>query len=64
MSFATSTVTRAEVVAFVVAAGKATKAMQEIYSGECLPTQPKRNTVAELDTLVAAVTAAITALNA
>lgn len=64
MTFATSTVTTAEVVTFTVAAEKLVKALQEIYSGQCLPSQPMRNTVAELDTMVTAVTAAVTAMNA
>lgn len=64
MTFATATVTQAEAVTLTIACEKLVKALQEIYSGQCLPTQPMRNTVAELDTMVAAVTAAITAANA
>lgn len=64
MTFATGTVTQQEVVNLTVACEKLVKALQEIYSGQCLPSQPMRNTVAEVDTMVAAVTAAITAANA
>lgn len=64
MTFATSTVTQAEAVALVVACNKLSTALREVYSGECPPTAPKRNTVAEIDTLVGAVTTAITAANA
>lgn len=64
MTFATSTVTAAEATAVYIACEKLAKSLQEIYSGECSPLAPKRNTVAEVDVLVAAVTAAITAANA
>lgn len=64
MTFATSTVTAAEAVTLTIACEKLVKALQEIYSGQCPPNAPMRNTVAELDTMVAAVTAAITAANA
>lgn len=64
MTFATSTVTAVEAATLVVACKKLVNALQEVYSGECPPTSPKRNTVAEVDTMVAAVTAAITAANA
>ena len=64
MTFATGTVTTAEAVTLTNACEKLIKALKEIYSGQCPPTAPMRNTVAELDTMVAAVTAAITAANA
>ena len=64
MTFATATVTTAEAVAFVVAAKKACIALREVYSGECTPANLKRNTLAEMDTMVAAITASITAMNA
>ena len=64
MTFATGTVTQDEAVALVVACNKLSNALREVYSGERPPSQPKRNTVAEIDTLVGAVTTAITAVNA
>lgn len=64
MSFATATVTQAEAVAFVVAAEKACIALREVYSGECTPANLKRNTLAEMDTMITAVSSAITAINA
>ena len=64
MTFATSTVTVAEAVALSIACDKVVIALREIYSGQCPPTAPMRNTVAEVDTLVTAVTAAIAAANA
>lgn len=64
MTFATGTATQAEVVTLTVACEKLVKALQEIHSGQCLPSQPMRNTTAELDAMVGAVTTAITAINA
>lgn len=64
MTFATGTATAVETAALVVACKKLGKALQEVHSGECPPSAPKRNTTAEIDTLVGAVTTAITACNA
>lgn len=64
MTFATATVTQAEATALVVACEKLSYALREVYSGECPPSAPKRNTLAQIDTLVTAVSSAITAANA
>jgi hypothetical protein len=65
MSFATGTATRTEAVTLRDACLKLTIALNQIADGSGNPTvAPGRFTLAEVDTLVSAVSAAITAVNA
>jgi len=64
MTFATATAIRGEAVALSIAAEKLVIGLREIYSGQGTVAAPGRETTASLDVLVAATTAAITAVNA
>lgn len=63
MAIAT-TATRAELVALHVAASKLVIALEQVQNGTGTPAKTGRFSTTEVDTLIAAVSAAITAANA
>lgn len=64
MTFASGTATRAEAVTLYKACINLEIALQQIVQGDSLPNVGGRFTAAQIDTLVTAVSAAITAANA
>lgn len=64
MSFATATATRAEVVTLHAALVRLENALRLIVQGDAPAAAPGKLTPAQVDTLVTAVSAAITAVNA